>query len=69
MKRSSASVSVGAGGSHTEMEISLCDVTNNLTAVNKVSTSVACASALLLLLLSSASSSFCVSFGIVPLHR
>lgn len=34
-----ALVSVGACGSHTEMEMSLCDVTINLTAVNKVSTS------------------------------
>lgn len=33
-----------AGSSHTEMEMSLCDVTINLTAVNKVNTSDVCAS-------------------------
>lgn len=39
-----ASVSAGAGGSRAEMEMSLCDVTINVTAVNKVSTSDVCAS-------------------------
>lgn len=39
-----ASVSAGAHGRRAEMEISLCDVTITVTAVNKVSTSDVCAS-------------------------
>lgn len=44
MKGHPASLSVGARGSRTEMEMTRCDVTINPTAVNKVSTSYACAS-------------------------
>lgn len=64
-----ASVSVGACGSRTEMEMSLCDVTINVTAVNKVSTSDVCAS--VQRHLSSSSLCFillCVSVGIGLVH-